>query len=74
LLTNLLRLVDQVLRLVQQAVEQDDQNKLAELIDSIENQSHVIEEFYSQNDDGKCFHIYNIIGSNILITILYWCR
>lgn len=46
-------LVDNVLKLITQAVENDDQERLEELIQSIKLRTHQIEEFYTQNEDGK---------------------
>ena len=45
--------VDCAIRLIQQAVENDDQSKLEELINSIKQRTMEIEEFYAQNDDGE---------------------
>jgi hypothetical protein len=44
--------VDLAIRLIQQAVENDDQKQLEELINSIQQRTLEIEEFYAQNDEG----------------------
>lgn len=47
--------VDLAIRLIQQAVENDDQKLLEELISSIQQRAMEIEEFYAKNDEGYKF-------------------
>ena len=47
--------VDSVIRAIETAVENDDQDKLRQLIDSIQSQINKIEVFYAKNEDGIIF-------------------
>jgi len=50
--------VDLAIRLIQQAVENDDQSGLDDLMESIKQRIHEIEEFYAENDEGVHYQSY----------------
>jgi hypothetical protein len=46
-------IVDSALKLITQAVENDQQEQLETIVQSIKLRTHQIEEFYTQNEDGN---------------------